>query len=222
MCGCLGGRHPGELLGLRSLALGRLCPCLLAVAAAGRVAGGDLLGLGSCFTIVCPIDACLSKYIRLVALRAGAVASLAGGGEGDCGHGLCDGDGAQSDGVGGVYVSEEALRARSDLFPPWRLGFLEGDLGGGDERLRSLSADLDLLLERLGLLGFSSSAGLGLHFLASLLLVLLRIGEPGTEPLGQCSWETLGELRGVVQSFKTCQPHVCTAARNATFTAPVG
>ena len=119
---------------------------------------------------------------------------------------------------------EEAVRARSDIFPSWRLGGLGGDLGGGDERLRgrSLSADLDLLLERLGLLGFSSSAGLGLHFLASLLLVLLRIGEPGTEPLGQCSWETLGELRGVVQSIKTCQPHVCTAARNATFTAPVG
>ena len=68
-----------------------------------------------------------------------------------------------------------------------------------------MSGDLDLLLERLGLLGFSSSAGLGLHSLASLLLVLLRSGEPG-----------------VVQSFKTCPPHVCTAARNATFTAPVG
>ena len=133
-----------RLFGLRSTALGRLCFRLLAVVAVKRVADGDLLGLGSSFTLVCPVGVCMCAVAGCTmrgrgaklgamlgfgagALGIGAVASLAGGG--DCGHGSCEGDGVQSDGVGGVYVSEEADRARSNVFLPWRLGGPEGDLG---------------------------------------------------------------------------------------------
>ena len=73
-------------------------------------------------------------------------------------------------------MSDEVVSAGSNVLVPWRLGGSVRPLG------RSRTGDLDLLLEKLGLLGFSSSAGLGLCLL---LLVLPRCGGvPGSGLLG--------------------------------------
>ena len=88
-----------RLFGLRSSALDRLCSCLPAVTPTERAAGGDLLRLGSSFTLKCPTDGAADGLGALLGFGAGALGAgtsaspTAIAGEADRDLGSCEGEG---------------------------------------------------------------------------------------------------------------------------------